>query len=284
MSVLDTVMQQLDSGTIQKMAGQLGASPQQTHSAIAAALPLLIGAMQRNAAQPAGAVALHNAVVRDHQNVDLGGLLGGILGGGGADGLMGVLGSVLGGDGGAQQRPEPARRQDEGGDLMGVLGSILGGGGGGQQRPEQNQRQDDGGGLMGVLGSVLGGGGGSGQAAGGGVLGMGESILRHVLGGSQSRAATGVSKASGLDLGAVMKLLPMLAPLIMAALGRMTQKQQLDAGGLSQALGGEMQRLGGQGAAPPNFVTSILDADGDGDVDASDLMAHAARTFGAVGR
>lgn len=291
MSVLEMVMQQLDGATIQKMAGQLGASPQQTQTAIAAALPLLIGAMQRNAAQPDGAASLHHAVVRDHQNVDLGGLLGSILGGGGngggaAEGLMGVLGSVLG-DG--NQEPVQQRRgheqqqpQHDDGGLMGVLGSVLGGGARGPaptQRQEPQQSEE--GGLMGVLGSVL--GGGQSQSAGGG-LGMGEAILRHVLGGSQSRAATGVSKASGLDLSAVMKLLPMLAPLIMAALGRMTQQRQLDAGGLQQALGGEMQRFGGGQKAPPTFVNSILDVDGDGDVDASDLMARASQVLGGFGR
>jgi hypothetical protein len=293
MSVLDMVMQQLDGATIQKMAGQLGASPQQTQTAIAAALPLLIGAMQRNAAQPEGAASLHHAVVRDHQNVDLGGLLGSILGGGGSggagEGLMGVLGSVLGG---GNQEPEQARRahpqqpqqpqqpQDSDGGLMDVLGSVLGGGARGPASTRQAPQQQDEGGLMGVLGSVLGGG----QSQSGGGLGMGEAILRHVLGGSQSRAATGVSKASGLDLSAVMKLLPMLAPLIMAALGRMTQQRQLDAGGLQQALGGEMQRFGGGQSKPPNFVNSILDVDGDGDVDASDLMARASQVFGAFGR
>lgn len=311
MSVLEMVMQQLDPGTIQQMAGQLGASPQQTQSAIHAALPLLIGAMQRNAAEPEGAAALHKAVVRDHQNVDPANLLGGILGGGG-EGLMGVLGSVLGGGGGQQpaQRQAPAPQGGNGG-LMDVLGSVLGGGGaqqpaqrqapapqggngglmdvlgsvlggGGAQQPAQRQApaQQGGDGLMGVLGSVLGGG----QSQSGGGLGMGEAILRHVLGGNQNRAANGVSRASGLDLGTVMKLLPMLAPLIMAAIGRMTQRQQLDASGLSHALGNEMKAFGGAPSAPPSFVSSILDVDGDGDVDATDLLARASQVFGAFGR
>ena len=278
MSVLDLVMEQLDPSTLQRMAGQLGATPQQTQTAISAALPVLLGAMQRNAAQPEGAAALHRAVTRDHLNVDLGGLLGGILGGGGSGGggdLMGVLGSVLGGGGATAPAHAPARRDD--GDLMGILGSVLGGGQP-QAAPPPQQEQ---GGLMGVLGSVLGGGGGAPTGAGGG---MGEAILRHVLGGNTQRAASGVSRASGLDMNAVLKLLPMLAPLIMAALGRMTQSRQLDAGGLSGVLGQDMQRFGGGAPTQRGFLGGLLDADGDGDVDASDLMARASQVFGAFNR
>lgn len=278
MSVLDLVMEQLDPNTIQRMAGQLGATPQQTQSAIAAALPVLLGAMQRNAAQPEGAAALHRAVTRDHLNVDLGGLLGGILGGGSSGGggdLMGVLGSVLGG-GAPAPAPAPARRND--GDMLGILGSVFGGSQAPAPAPAPQPRGD--GGLMGVLGSVL-GGGSSGTSAGGG---MGEAILRHVLGGNTQRAANGVSQASGLDLGAVLKLLPMLAPLIMAALGRMTQSRQLDAGGLGGLLGQDVQRFGGAAPSQRGFLSSVLDADGDGDVDASDLMARASQVFGAFNR
>ena len=84
MNALDSLLGQFGPDTIQRMAAQLGASPQQTQSAIQAALPMLMGAMQRNASTPQGAEALHRAVTRDHQGVDLGGLLGGVGGAGGS--------------------------------------------------------------------------------------------------------------------------------------------------------------------------------------------------------
>lgn len=304
MSVIDMVMEQLNGPTLQRMAGQLGATPQQTQTAIAAALPVLLGAMQRNASSEAGAQSLHRAVTRDHLNVDLGGVLGSILGGGGNTGdgdLGGLLGGILGG---GQQQPQQRQPQREsGGGLMDVLGDMMGAGqqqqrqpqresgglmdvlgdmmGGGQQQQRQPQ-PESGGGLMGVLGGIMGGGGDSSQSPAGG--GMGEAILRHVLGGSQNRAAGGISKASGLDLGAVMKLLPMLTPLIMAAIGRMTQQRNLDAGGISQVLGGEMQRVGGGDPGSRGFLGGLLDADGDGDVDASDLLARGGQLLGGFQR
>lgn len=276
MSVLDLVMEQLDGATVQRMSQQIGASPQQTRSAIGAALPVLLGAMQRNSSTGAGAQALHRAVTRDHLNVDVGGLLGGILGGGGgAGGLGDLLGGVLGGGG------APAPAPTSGGGLGDLLGGVLGGGRAPAPAPAS------GGGLGDLLGGVLGAMGGGSPApapAPAGGLGMGEAILRHVLGGNQQRAAGGISRASGLDMGAILKLLPMLAPLIMAALGRMTQQRQLDAGGLHGLLGGEMQRVGGGDPNSRGFLGGLLDADGDGDVDAADLLARGSQLFGGLGR
>ena len=111
MNALDNLLGQLGPDTIARMAGQLGVSPQQTQTAIQAALPMLMGAMQRNAATPQGAESLHQAVTRDHQGVDLGGLLGGLLGGGGGGGA-GALGGLLGGGGNA------------GGGLGGLMASL----------------------------------------------------------------------------------------------------------------------------------------------------------------
>ncbi len=52
MNALHGLLGQLGPDTIQRMAAQLGASPQQTQSAIQAALPMLMGAMQSNPARP----------------------------------------------------------------------------------------------------------------------------------------------------------------------------------------------------------------------------------------
>ncbi len=111
-SLADELMAQLQGAPLQQLSSQLGTDATQTRSAVATALPLLLGALGRNAAQPQGAEALLGALQRDHQpaagagagGLDLGGLLGSLLGGGGsAAGGQGadILGHVFG-----SQRPQ----------------------------------------------------------------------------------------------------------------------------------------------------------------------------------
>ena len=51
-SLVDELMAQLQGAPLQQMAQQLGTSPEQTEGAVGAALPLLLGTLGRNAAQP----------------------------------------------------------------------------------------------------------------------------------------------------------------------------------------------------------------------------------------
>ncbi|WP_340650087.1 DUF937 domain-containing protein [Pseudoxanthomonas winnipegensis] len=99
----EALFQQLQGAPVQQISAQLGTAPAQTQSAIATALPLLLGALGRNAQQPQGAEALLGALQRDHAGAasgfDLGGLLGSVLGGGAGpqtDGA-GILGHIFGG-------------------------------------------------------------------------------------------------------------------------------------------------------------------------------------------
>jgi len=129
-SLIDDLMGQLQGPSLGPIAQQLGTDADTAGQAIAAALPMLVGALGRNAQQPGGAGALFEALQRDHAGsgaMDLGGLLSGLLGGagagagsagmGGMGGMGDLLGSVLGGG-------APASRQLDAG---GILGHILGG-------------------------------------------------------------------------------------------------------------------------------------------------------------
>jgi hypothetical protein len=84
-------------------------------------------------------------------------------------------------------------------------------------------------------------------------------ILGHILGGNQGRVAQQASNKSGLPVGQVAQILMMLAPIVMAYLGRRKQDQGVGAEGLGGLLGG---LLGGANAATAGG--GFLDRDGDG--------------------
>ena len=155
-SLVDELMAQLQGAPLQQMAQQLGASPAQTEDAVGAALPMLLGTMGRNAAQPQGAMDLFGALQRDHSGGnDLGGLLGSLLGGGSAagggqpDGVA-ILGHIFGG---SQQRAETGLGQATGlganaGQLLQMLAPIV--------MSFLAQRMSSGGMSAGGLGEALG--------------------------------------------------------------------------------------------------------------------------------
>ena len=96
----DEIFSQLSRADVQQIGAQLGTGQAQTAGAIAAALPMILGAMGRNTAQPQGAEALLGALGRDHASGGgIGDILGAVLGGQQSrqtDGL-GQLGHIFGG-------------------------------------------------------------------------------------------------------------------------------------------------------------------------------------------
>jgi hypothetical protein len=98
-----------------------------------------------------------------------------------------------------------------------------------------------------------------------GDAGDGFGILGHVLGGRQQAAERGVAQASGLDMAKVGRLLALLAPVVMAALGKMKREHSMGAGDLAGLLGREREGLTGS-TGGQDLISSILDADQDGQV------------------
>ncbi len=91
----------------------------------------------------------------------------------------------------------------------------------------------------------------------------GAKILGHVLGNKQGAAQERIAGGSGLDLGSVAKLLPMLAPLVMGYLAKQKQQQNLSADDLAGAL--QSERAKTEEKAPGlGGLAAILDTDGDG--------------------
>ena len=93
-SLTDDLLNQLQGPQLTRIGQQLGLSESQASGAVSAALPLLIGALGRNAGQPQGAEALFGALQRDHAGLDPGSVLGSVLGDGGQGGQ--ILGHIFG--------------------------------------------------------------------------------------------------------------------------------------------------------------------------------------------
>ena len=161
-SLTDELLSQLQGAPLQQIASQLGTNPSQAQSAVAAALPMLLGALGRNAAQPQGAADLFGALQRDHVGRAAGGgglgdllgsVLGGMGGGGGAGGAAdgaSILGHIFGGN---QHRAEAGLGQATGlganaGQLLQILAPIV--------MAFLAQRTQAGGMDAGGLGAVLG--------------------------------------------------------------------------------------------------------------------------------
>lgn len=130
-ALTNDLLSQLQGAPLQQIARQLGVDDGQAAGAVGAALPLLMGALGRNASQPQGAEALFGALQRDHAGTpDLGGLLGMVLGGAQSrqtDGT-GMLGHIFGGQQGtAEQHLGSATGlgSDRAGQLMKILAPIV---------------------------------------------------------------------------------------------------------------------------------------------------------------
>ena len=128
-------------------------------------------------------------------------------------------------------------------------------------------------GLGGLLGGLLGGGGGA--AAGGS---DGAAILGHILGGQRSQVENQLGQATGLG-DKIGPLLTMLAPMVMQFLGQRVQAGGLDAASLGKMLGGGGQ-AGASGGLAGSLLTSVLDQNGDGKLDAGDLFKLGASFLG----
>ncbi len=191
-SILGLLSNQLSGQNLSTLAKQVGADPDATSKAVSAALPMLVGALARNAQKPEGAAALAGALERDHD------------------------GSVL---------------NNISGFLSGDTAAVAG-----------------------------------------------NAILKHVLGGRRQTVESALSKTSGVDTSLVGQLLPMLAPIVLGALGKAKREEGLDAGGLATMLGGERKRVE-SGMPQLSGLMRMLDADGDGDV-TKEVIGIGSKLFG----
>lgn len=108
----------------------------------------------------------------------------------------------------------------------------------------------------------------------------GDGILGHVLGAKRGMIENGLSRSGGLSAGSVGKMLSMLAPVLMGALGKMQRQGKMDSQSLTGYLGKQREELERSEPQAMGIFGSLLDADRDGDVDTGDLLKHGLNLFG----
>ena len=159
--LLDLINSPMGKQIISGVAGQTNQSESKTADVLSMAMPILMGAMKRNASTPGGAQGLMNALSSKHDGSilnDLGGLFGGGVDQSVMDDGAGILGHILGGK---QPQVENALSNKSGLDagsisqILKVAAPILLGFLGKQSR-QQNVSSPDA--ISGLLGGLMGGG------------------------------------------------------------------------------------------------------------------------------
>jgi hypothetical protein len=191
-ALTQTILQQVTGSALSGVSKKIGVDQNTMQTALAVGMPLLVSALAKNASKPAGAEALHKALVEDHD--------GSIL-----ENVPGYL-------------KKPAVKE-------------------------------------------------------------GAAILGHVLGNQQGAIAEGLAQKTGMNSDQVGKLLQIVAPLVMGALGAQTQQNNLDPQALANYLGGQQQAA--QQAQPDilSSLNTLLDANKDGSA-LDDILGAASQLLG----
>lgn len=182
--LVDLLSSNIRESGLEQLSRKLGQDPRTTSEAVDSALPMLIGALGRNAAKD-GAEGLNRALDKKH----------------------------------------------DGGVLDDIAGFI-----------DQDDNLD------------------------------GNGILDHVFGGSGGLAARVLGAKSGLDQNEATALMATLAPMVLGALGRAKRQHGLDDNAVRQLLAVEERGIDKHSPGFMKLIGGVLDANGDGDTDANDLI------------
>ena len=94
----------------------------------------------------------------------------------------------------------------------------------------------------------------------------GNGILGHIFGNKLPAVEQGISQKTGVSMNKIAPLLAMLAPIVMAYLGKEKRQANTGAGGLGDLLGGLLgnSQQGKSGGGIMDMLGSALDMDGNG--------------------
>jgi len=109
-------------------------------------------------------------------------------------------------------------------------------------------------------------------------------VLGQILGGRQAQASQGLGQTTGLGTQNAAQLMAMLAPVVMAVMARMRQQNNMSHADVGGLLGGDVQRVQQGGGVAGGLLGAVLDRDGDGDVDLSDIMQVGGGLLGSFTR
>jgi len=132
------------------------------------------------------------------------------------------------------------------------------------------KKDHDGGILNDVLGALQGSDGSSGMG-----------ILGHIFGKKQPTVETGLSRSTGIDVSAIGKIMSLVAPFLMGALGKTQKEKQLGANDINSLLRNEEQNLSRRSKKKLSPILRFIDQDGDGDV-TDDLLNIGAGFLGRL--
>jgi hypothetical protein len=170
--ITDMLMQQLSGNAVSQISQKLGVDQGVASQAIAMAAPLLMSALARNASNPQGAQALHQALSQDHNGGILDDVAGFLGGNPQAANGAGILGHVLGDQRGAVQNglaQQTGLDANASGQLLEMLAPMVMGAVG---RTQQQQGLDVSG-----LASILGNNQQAAQASSPDMMGMLSGLL-----------------------------------------------------------------------------------------------------------
>ncbi|HET9539795.1 MAG TPA: DUF937 domain-containing protein [Candidatus Limnocylindria bacterium] len=173
-SILDDIQSTLSGDTVGQISRKIGADPAQTKAAIDQAIPMLVAALGKEAADPERRAGLQAAIEEDHD------------------------GSVVD-------------------NLPAYLAGEM-----------------------------------SGRAA------NGEGIVNHVLGDRKDPAVQALAGRSGLDVGKIASLLPLLAPIVMGMLGKKERSGGMSFDSITDILGGDTQRAATNSPGIGDLLGSVL--------------------------
>ena len=96
----------------------------------------------------------------------------------------------------------------------------------------------------------------------------GDGILGHVFGNKRPAIEQGIAQKSGISMDKIGPLLAILAPIVMAYLGKEKRQTNTGAGGLGDLLGGLLgggnQQQSRSSGGVMDILSGVLDKDGDG--------------------
>jgi hypothetical protein len=179
-SILEALQSQLSGDTVQTISQRIGADPAQTQQAINAALPMLLAALGKEAADPERSAGLKQAIQQDHDGAVV-------------DNLPAYLSGEM-----------------------------------------------------------------TGRAT------YGDGIIHHVLGDRQEPAVRALSGKSGLDLGSIASLLPLLAPIVMGMIGKKERTGGISLDNISDVLGSDTQRARNDQPDIGDLLGTVLGGAGQG--------------------